>query len=276
MYEDTPTLLPDVLKVIKHIIQDAGDVLRRAVLKPKRPVDEVRLEVLGTNEANAIEHVGDPVLAQDVAVLGNGVASKTWSATLEHSLSKKAIWSLRPCDRRDERSKRRPSPGLAEPAPSALEAPGVVGLGHSPTSSEPARGHSSRLRRVMLSGCSGGRQDRPFPPRGVRGGGGGMRRACPAPAPPPPPAPAGVAASGGVSREADHDAERQNFFPAPPPTPPPPSSGVAMATRIGPPATQTYTKSHQTRMVILTPFHTPQKNSKKNQKKKTKVEEPPT
>lgn len=76
MYEDTPTLLPDVLKVIKHIIQDAGDVLRRAVLKPKRPVDEVRLEVLRTNEADTIEHVGDPVLAQDVAVLGNGVASK--------------------------------------------------------------------------------------------------------------------------------------------------------------------------------------------------------
>ena len=53
--------------------------------------------------------------------------------------------------------------------------PGVVGgCGHSPMSSEPAFGHSSRLRRAMESGCSGGRHDRALQfccDRGVSGGG---------------------------------------------------------------------------------------------------------
>lgn len=76
MHEHAPTLLPHILKVIKHVIQDAGDVLRGAVLQPKRAVDEVRLEVLGADESHAVEYVGDPVLAKDVTVLGDGITSE--------------------------------------------------------------------------------------------------------------------------------------------------------------------------------------------------------
>lgn len=76
MHEDAPALLPHVLEVIKHIIQDAGDVLGGAVLQPERAVDEVRLEVLRADKAHAVEDVGDAVLPQDVAVLGDGVAAE--------------------------------------------------------------------------------------------------------------------------------------------------------------------------------------------------------
>lgn len=76
MHEHAPALLPHILKVIKHVIQDAGDVLRGAVLQPKRAVDEVRLEVLRADESHAVEYVGDPVLPKDVAILGDGIPSK--------------------------------------------------------------------------------------------------------------------------------------------------------------------------------------------------------
>lgn len=76
MHEHAPSLLPHVLEVIKHVIEDAGDVLGGAVLQPERAVDEVRLEVLRADEADAVEDVGDAVLAQDVAVLGDGVAAE--------------------------------------------------------------------------------------------------------------------------------------------------------------------------------------------------------
>jgi hypothetical protein len=76
MHKHAPGLLPHVLEVIKHVVQDAGDVLGGAVLQPERAVEEVRLEVLLADEAHAVEDVGDPVLPQDVAVLGDRVAAE--------------------------------------------------------------------------------------------------------------------------------------------------------------------------------------------------------
>lgn len=76
MHEDAAALLPHILKVIKHVVEDAGDVLGGAVLQPERAVDEVGLEVLRADETHAVEDVGDAVLPQDVAVLGDSVAAE--------------------------------------------------------------------------------------------------------------------------------------------------------------------------------------------------------
>uniref|UniRef100_A0A804PT32 Uncharacterized protein n=1 Tax=Zea mays TaxID=4577 RepID=A0A804PT32_MAIZE len=78
MHKHAATLLPDILKVIKHVVQDAGDVLGGAVLQPEGAVDKVRLEVLRADEAHAVENVGDAVLPEDVAVLSDGVAAEVY------------------------------------------------------------------------------------------------------------------------------------------------------------------------------------------------------
>ena len=74
MDENLPTLLPDILKVIKHIIQNASYVLRRTVLQPKGLVNEVVFEILRGYEAYTVEDVSDPILAQDFSVLGDFIA----------------------------------------------------------------------------------------------------------------------------------------------------------------------------------------------------------
>jgi hypothetical protein len=171
MHKHAATLLPNVLKVIKHVVQDAGDVLDGAVQQPEGAVDKVRLEVLRADEAHAVEKVGDAVLPQDVAVLGDDVATEDLGALLVEE-GDLVLASLRGSE---ERSSRSPSPGLAEDGPPpALDASGVVGWGHSLSLSELALGHSSRLRRVMASGCNDWRQDRALEliDRRVSGGGG--------------------------------------------------------------------------------------------------------
>jgi hypothetical protein len=82
MHKHAATLLPDVLKIIKHVVQDAGDVLGGAVLQLEGAVDKVRLEVLRADEAHAVENVGDVVLPQDVAVLDDRVATEDLGALL--------------------------------------------------------------------------------------------------------------------------------------------------------------------------------------------------
>lgn len=82
MHKHATTLLPDVLKIIKHVVHDAGDVLGGAVMQPEGVVDKVRLEVLWADEAHTFENVGDAVLPQDVTVLDDRVATEDLGALL--------------------------------------------------------------------------------------------------------------------------------------------------------------------------------------------------
>lgn len=74
MNKNTPTLLSNILKVIKHIIEDTRDVLSGAVVQPQRLVDKIALEILRTNEPDTVEDVGDSVLPEELVVLGHRVA----------------------------------------------------------------------------------------------------------------------------------------------------------------------------------------------------------
>ncbi|WVZ06894.1 hypothetical protein V8G54_020240, partial [Vigna mungo] len=136
VHKHPPTLFPNILKVVKHIIQDTSNVLGGTILQPQSPIHKISLKVFRTHKPHTIQHMSDTIMED------------------------KSSFNL--------------SPLLPLPLP-----PGVVGgCGHSPMSSEPAFGHSSRLRRAIDSGCSGGKQDRALQfccDRGVSGGGGNRR-----------------------------------------------------------------------------------------------------
>lgn len=78
MNKYTPTLLPNILEVVKNIVQNTRDVLCGGILQPKCLVNKVLFEILWTNEPNTIEHVRYPVLSQELVVLGHRVATQVY------------------------------------------------------------------------------------------------------------------------------------------------------------------------------------------------------
>jgi len=75
MDEHPPILLPNILKIIKHIIKDTGYVLRWAVLQPKGLVNKITPEILRTNKPHAIENMSYPILPQNPSIFGHEFTS---------------------------------------------------------------------------------------------------------------------------------------------------------------------------------------------------------
>lgn len=74
--EHAATGLPHLLEVVEDVVEDAGDVLSRAVLQPQRLVHQLPLEVLRAHEPHAVQHVRDPVPPQRLPVPRHGVAAE--------------------------------------------------------------------------------------------------------------------------------------------------------------------------------------------------------
>ncbi|GER56002.1 UBA/THIF-type NAD/FAD binding protein, partial [Striga asiatica] len=122
--EHASSLFSDILEIIKNIVQNARDVLGRAVLQPKGLVHKLVFEILGAAEPNAVQHVGYP--ASLSFLHSNSLSGAGFSRGVDE-------WGF---------------------------APGVRGLGQTPRSSEPALGQSSMVGRIMERGWSGGKQAR--------------------------------------------------------------------------------------------------------------------
>lgn len=74
--EHAAAALAHLLEVVEDVVEDAGDVLRRAVLKPQRLVHQLPSEVLWADEPHAIQHVRDPVPPQRLPIPRHRVAAE--------------------------------------------------------------------------------------------------------------------------------------------------------------------------------------------------------
>ena len=62
VHKHPPTLLPNILKVVKHVIQNTSNVLRGTILQPQSPINKISLKVLRTHKPHTIQDMSYPIM----------------------------------------------------------------------------------------------------------------------------------------------------------------------------------------------------------------------